>query len=74
MKTATLPLTVLTWNVWFDFRDREMRLGAIVREIETASPGCVALQEMTPGVLPMLLNNDYIRRNYVCNYTQSEAS
>ncbi|MCA9688911.1 MAG: endonuclease/exonuclease/phosphatase family protein [Myxococcales bacterium] len=41
-------LGLVTWNVWFDRRERSRRRRALWREIEALDPDVICLQEATP--------------------------
>lgn len=42
------PLRVVTWNVWFGERDRELRQQALWAELAEVQPDVVCLQEVVP--------------------------
>ena len=41
---------LLTWNIWFDIRDREERMAALIEYILKEQPDVVCLQEVVPKV------------------------
>lgn len=45
------PLSIMSWNVWFDDKSGPKRYPNILREIESAAPEVVFLQEVTPNFL-----------------------
>lgn len=47
--------TVLTYNVWFDYRDRETRTTEIIQLIQSISPTVVCLQEVTYDMYSIFL-------------------
>ena len=47
-------LKLLTWNIWFDIRDREERMAALIEYILKEQPDVVCLQEVVPAVKTFL--------------------
>ena len=45
---------LLTWNIWFDIRDREERMAALIEYILKEQPDVVCLQEVVPAVKTFL--------------------
>lgn len=58
-------LTLLTFNVWFVDHHFERRAEALFDILETRAADVVALQEMTPELLDLLLARPFIRENYI---------
>ena len=71
---AAVPsaLRVLTWNVLFDRYDKERidtarRRPLLMRELERADADVIALQEVEPPLLKMLLAEEWVRERYVAS-------
>lgn len=57
-------LTVATYNVWFDAFHKRDRHEAIMRMLEQRRPDVIALQEVTPDTLALVLAQPWIRAEY----------
>jgi len=55
---------VLTWNVWFGGHMFEERCAALLAELERRRPDVIALQEVTPELLAMLVDAPWVTRHY----------
>ena len=65
-------LRVLTWNVLFDRYDADRidtarRRPLLLRELERADADVIALQEVEPPFLKMLLAEEWVRERYVAS-------
>ena len=58
-------MTLLTFNVWFVDHYFERRAEALFDILEARAADVVALQEMTPELLDLLLSQPFIQENYV---------
>lgn len=61
------PSRILTWNVWFKQVYQEERAVALLKIAEELNPHILALQEITPAFLEILLQNQWIRKTYRCS-------
>lgn len=57
-------LTLLTFNVWFGDHYFERRAEALLDILEARAADVVALQEMTPALLDVVLSQPFIQENY----------
>ena len=48
-------LTVMTWNMWFDRNNRRQRTETLINEIRTYDPDIIALQEVVPESLEIIV-------------------
>ena len=48
-------LTVMTWNMWFDKKNRAQRTETLLNEIISYNPDIVALQEVVPESLEIII-------------------
>merc|ERR1712070_1101547 len=53
-RTLSMPLTVLTWNVWFDSLAAPQRFRAIAEEVLKQAPDVACFQEVTERFLRAL--------------------
>jgi tyrosyl-DNA phosphodiesterase 2 len=66
-------LTLVTYNVWFGEHRLERRLAALMDEIRRCDPDLIALQEVTPAHLELLLADARVRRLYRVSDAQGET-
>ncbi len=59
-----MPFRLLTLNTWFAPTDRPARLTALLHHLEAANADAIALQEVTPDLLHLLLQAPWLRRRY----------
>uniref|UniRef100_A0A7S0DJ01 Endonuclease/exonuclease/phosphatase domain-containing protein n=2 Tax=Amorphochlora amoebiformis TaxID=1561963 RepID=A0A7S0DJ01_9EUKA len=69
VRTNVKGFSVLTWNVWFgDMHESseafERRCQLIVESLGTTSPDIIALQEVTPTCLSILLESEWLKTGY----------
>lgn len=57
-------LTLVTYNLWFAEHRLEQRLGALLEEVRRCTPDLVALQEVTGRHLALILDEDWVRRDF----------
>jgi tyrosyl-DNA phosphodiesterase 2 len=57
-------LRVVTWNVWFGAHMFEERALALLAELERRRPDVIALQEVTPPLLRMIVRAPWVRAGY----------
>jgi endonuclease/exonuclease/phosphatase family metal-dependent hydrolase len=55
---------LLSFNVWFDQHEKERRAASLFALIEASRPAIVALQEVTPRFLTLLLKEDWAQQRY----------
>ena len=48
-------LTVMTWNMWFDKKNRAQRTETLLNEVSCYDPDIVALQEVVPESLEIII-------------------
>jgi len=65
--------SVLTWNVWFDPYRRKRRWPALASIMHKCSPTFICLQEVTPEFLGFLLEQDWVRTDYVASDRTGET-
>ena len=58
-------LTAVTFNIWFDDYHAEQRYLAIAAMLRERRPDVIALQEVTPGALEILLGQPWVRDGYL---------
>lgn len=61
---AVGSLTVVTFNVWFGEYYREERTDALFRILQDSDADIIALQEITPELLEVILETPWIRDTY----------
>ncbi|MCE9575244.1 MAG: endonuclease/exonuclease/phosphatase family protein [Deltaproteobacteria bacterium] len=61
---APVALRLLTWNVYFGGHMFEERADALVAELARRRPDVIALQEVTPELLAMLVAAPWVRASY----------
>ena len=68
LKKKDLPTSffkrIVTWNVWFKNIHQHARASELLRIVEENDPHILALQEITPVFLEILLSNAFIRAKY----------
>lgn len=60
-KLTADTITIVSWNVWFGSRrqaDRMRALGSVIRDLD---PDFICLQEITPGLLPLIAVQPWAR-------------
>jgi endonuclease/exonuclease/phosphatase family metal-dependent hydrolase len=60
---------LLSYNVWFDEYEKERRAASLFALIAAARPAVVALQEVTPSFLALLLKEDWAQHRYAFSTT-----
>jgi endonuclease/exonuclease/phosphatase family metal-dependent hydrolase len=55
---------LLTWNTWFGHRRFRERSAALLDELAWRSPDVVALQEVTPELVKLLVEHPFVRVHY----------
>jgi hypothetical protein len=58
-------LIVLTYNVWFDKRNKEARSLALMRILDASNADVICLQEVTPEFLFLLRDQTWVRQRYL---------
>lgn len=48
-------ITVMTWNIWFDKKDRKERTEILLNEIKTYDPDIIGLQEVVEETMQIIL-------------------
>ena len=48
-------LTVMTWNIWFDKKNRAQRTETLLNEVRCYDPDIIALQEVVPESLNIII-------------------
>ncbi|MEQ8963024.1 MAG: endonuclease/exonuclease/phosphatase family protein [Coleofasciculus sp. C2-GNP5-27] len=71
--TKTSELTLVTYNIWFSDYHRQQRHEAILKLIQDCGADAIALQEVTPPSLKLILEQDWIRTNYYSSDTTGET-
>ncbi|MEQ9001526.1 MAG: endonuclease/exonuclease/phosphatase family protein [Coleofasciculus sp. B1-GNL1-01] len=71
--TKTSELTLVTYNIWFSDYHRQQRHKAILKLIQDCGADVIALQEVTPPSLKLILDQDWIRKNYYSSDTTGET-
>jgi tyrosyl-DNA phosphodiesterase 2 len=59
-----IDLRVITWNVWFGGHMFEERRDALLAELHRRRADVIALQEVTDPLLEVLLEQQWVRRDY----------
>jgi len=54
-KMVSSLLTVMTWNMWFDKKNRAQRTETLLNEVRCYDPDIVALQEVVPESLEIII-------------------
>jgi tyrosyl-DNA phosphodiesterase 2 len=62
--SAPVDVRLLTWNVWFGGHMFEERCAALLADLERRKPDVIALQEVTPDLLGMLVDAPWVTRGY----------
>ena len=60
---------LLSYNVWFDEHEKERRAARLFALIAASRPAVVALQEVTPSFLALLLKEDWAQQRYAFSNT-----
>jgi len=71
--TKLSELTLVTYNIWFSDYHRQQRHKAILKLIQNCEADAIALQEVTPPSLKLILEQDWIRKNYYSSDTTGET-
>lgn len=67
--STAVELRVLTWNIWFGGHMFEERRDALFAELARRRPDVVALQEVTPELLDVLLEQPWLRDGWQISST-----
>lgn len=67
--TNISELTLVTYNIWFSDYHRQQRHEAILKLIQDCDADAIALQEVTPTSLKLILEQDWVRKNYYSSDT-----
>ena len=59
-----MVISILTFNVWFSEYYRNERIKEIIRIIMENKPTIICLQEVINETLSIILENDFIKKNY----------
>ncbi len=71
--TATQTLTLLTYNAWFmPFADAERSM-ALLEIIRSGNADIIGIQEVTPKLLGMILEQDWVRKDYLVSDFQGKT-
>lgn len=73
ISTTNQPLSVLSWNIWFDRFAYHIRMDMIFKIIQRKMPDVICLQEVLPQFLPLLLQQEWCAQ-YVISDTGSGES
>lgn len=65
--TERRELTFVTYNIWFGEYHVRQRYEAIFQILENSQADLITLQEVTEFSLTLLLQQPWVRRNYVCS-------
>ncbi|MEQ8756684.1 MAG: endonuclease/exonuclease/phosphatase family protein [Coleofasciculus sp. G1-WW12-02] len=69
----TRKLTLVTYNIWFSDYYRQQRHEAILKLIQDCDADAIALQEVTPTSLKLILKQDWVRNNYYLSDTTGKT-
>ena len=67
--TKTRELTLVTYNIWFSDYHRQRRHEALLKLVQDCDADAIALQEVTPTSLKLILEQDWVRKNYYSSDT-----
>jgi tyrosyl-DNA phosphodiesterase 2 len=62
--SAPVDVRLLTWNIWFGGHMFEERCAALLADLERRKPDVIALQEVTPELLSLLVDAPWVQRHY----------
>ncbi len=57
-------IRVMTYNLWFDDQNREMRMDCIIQMMENSNADFFCLQEVTAYSMTRILQAPFIRQSY----------
>lgn len=66
-------ISVLTWNIWFDMRQFNLRIPNIIKEILNVDAAVVGLQEVTLPAIKAFASNNKLSTRYKMYYDKSLA-
>eukprot|EP01117_Protostelium_nocturnum_P017024 TRINITY_DN6851_c0_g1_i2.p1 TRINITY_DN6851_c0_g1~~TRINITY_DN6851_c0_g1_i2.p1 ORF type:complete len:324 (+),score=95.14 TRINITY_DN6851_c0_g1_i2:58-1029(+) len=65
-------LKVVTYNVWFgDYKD--VRIEQLLKEVKEERPDFIGFQEVTPYIVTMIRDSDWVQRDYFVTDTIGET-
>eukprot|EP00010_Vexillifera_abyssalis_P007395 CAMPEP_0201548934 /NCGR_PEP_ID=MMETSP0173_2-20130828/5434_1 /ASSEMBLY_ACC=CAM_ASM_000268 /TAXON_ID=218659 /ORGANISM="Vexillifera sp., Strain DIVA3 564/2" /LENGTH=467 /DNA_ID=CAMNT_0047958455 /DNA_START=235 /DNA_END=1638 /DNA_ORIENTATION=- len=72
--TSTSPLTVMTYNIWFDSFAYKERAHQVLKFIEQHYPHVVGLQEVTARFIAIVMESKFIQHHYTLSGDKSSLS